>query len=80
LPSITGLASEEELIAVAEILHRVGVGLQQSLRMWGDGVDQLTAAFEVKHNRTINTMHLMGAEHKLGSQCVPGHLSERKYR
>jgi len=65
LSSITGLASEEELAAVVDILQRVEVGVQQSLKMWGDGANQLTAAFEVEQERITSIMHLMGAKRKL---------------
>ena len=78
LSSITGLASEEQLGAVAEILQNIEAGVQQSLQMWGDGANQLTAAFRVEQSRITNIIRLMSSERQLVRDIQREFLEHRR--
>ena len=50
---------------MVELLQNVEAGVQESLKMWGDGAHRLTAAFKVDVSRITNVMRLLGSQRKL---------------
>ena len=56
LSRITGLASQDDLDAVVEILQNGQAGVQESLKMWGDGANRLTTSFKIEESSITNVM------------------------
>jgi len=56
LSHIMGQGSQDDLQAVVDLLQNVEDRIQESLKLWGDGANHLTAAFKVEESRLINTV------------------------
>jgi len=62
LSRITGLAAEEDVDAVVEVLQNVERGIQESLKMWGDGSKRMTTYFKTQETRITNVFHIMDSQ------------------
>ena len=60
LSKITGLATEDELSALTNVLEQVETGIYEASKLWGDGAKSLVAAFRVEQNRLNNVFHILG--------------------
>ena len=62
LSRITGLAAEEDVNAVVEVLQNVERGIQESLKMWGDGSKRMTTYFNTQETRITNVFRIMDSQ------------------
>ena len=59
LSRITGLATEEDLESVINLLERIEQGIYEASEIWGDGARNLVAAFEVEQKRMDNVYDIL---------------------
>jgi len=65
LSRITGLAAQEDVDAVLEVLQNVEAGIQESLKMWGDGSKRMTTYFKTQETRITNVFRIMDSQRTL---------------
>ena len=73
LSKITGLASQDQLQAVRDILERIEGGIQRAAQMWGDGTRNLIGAFEIEQHRIDNVYSVLSVYQKI-IQRIPVEL------
>ena len=64
LSKVTGLASQDQLQAVRDILEQIETGIYRATQMWGDGSKNLVAAFQLQQRRMNNVFSILGMYRK----------------
>lgn len=59
LSGITGLATQDQLDSVIQLLERIESGIYEASEMWGNGAKNLVAAFEVEQKRLDNVFDIL---------------------
>ena len=60
LSSITGLASQDQLQSVLNVLRRIELGVHKASQMFGEGTRNLVAAFQVNQKRLNRVQKILG--------------------
>jgi len=59
LSGITGLATQDQLDSVIQLLERIELGIYEDSEMWENGAKNLVAAFEVEQKRLHNVFDIL---------------------
>jgi len=64
LSRITGLASQDDVRAVFNIVVQMEQGVYEAAKLWGDGSRKLAAAFSLNNQRIENVMKILAEERR----------------